>query len=151
MQIKDSFTIQAPVETVWQFFMDFERAAWCVPGVQAFEVVNDKNFKGRLTVKVGPVAANFTGSAELTELEPPRRLVAKASADDKSTRSTVLATFIATLSDVPGGTEVAYEMDINLRGRLAQFGSAVFQSTTKKLTTQFVECLQTALTNGERA
>lgn len=148
MLIKDSFTIQAPVEAVWQFFMDVERASQCVPGVKSFQVVDDKNYQGELTVKVGPIAAHFSGKATLTELQPPHRLVASAEAEDKASRSMVKAVFSSDLSAVEGGTQVDYQMDVSLRGRLAQFGSAVFQSTAKRLTAEFVGCVQAALAAG---
>jgi len=149
VQIKDSFIIQAPIESVWDFFMDVEGTSRCVPGVQSFEVVDDNNFKGELKVKVGPISAQFKGTATLTEKVPTRRLVASAEANDRATRSIVKAAFTSDLTTVDGGTQVDYEMDVSLRGRLAQFGSTVFQSTAKKVTAEFVQCVQAQLAGGE--
>ena len=59
MQINDSFIIQAPIESVWDFFMDVEGTSRCVPGVQSFEVIDDTNFRGELKVKVGPITAQL--------------------------------------------------------------------------------------------
>ena len=151
MQINDSFIIQAPIESVWAFFMDVERTSQCVPGVQAFEAIDDRNFRGELKVKVGPISAQFKGTAVLSEVIPTSRLVAGAQANDKTTRSMVKADFESELTAVEEGTRVDYQMEVNLRGRLAQFGSTVFQSTAKKLTAEFVECVQAQLAKGEES
>jgi len=149
LQINDSFIIQAPIESVWAFFMDVERTSQCVPGVQEFESIDDRNFRGELKVKVGPISAQFKGAAVLSEVIPTSRLVAGAQANDKTTRSMVKAEFESVLTAVGGGTRVDYQMEVNLRGRLAQFGSTVFQSTAKRLTAEFVECVQAQLAKGE--
>jgi carbon monoxide dehydrogenase subunit G len=149
LQINDSFIIQAPIESVWGFFMDVEGTSRCVPGVQSFEVIDETNFRGELKVKVGPITAQFKGTAILSEAIPTRRLVASAEANDRATRSFVKAAFTSDLTAVDGGTQVDYQMDVSLRGRLAQFGSTVFQSTAKKMTNEFVECVQAKLASGE--
>jgi hypothetical protein len=90
-------------------------------------------------VKVGPIAAAFYGTAVLTEIDPPRSVVASLEGDDKSIASFVKATFTSTLSPTKNGTEVAYQMEMNLRGRLAQFGTAVISATAKKMTAEFAK------------
>ncbi len=139
MQIGDSFVVRAPLEKVWAFLFDIERMSQCVPGVESIEVVDDKTYRGKLKIKVGPIAAAFGGTVTLTEVEPPRRVVASLEGDDKSSASVVKATFTSTLSPVGGGTEVAYQVDMNLRGRLAQFGGPVIGATAKKMTAEFAK------------
>ena len=139
MKISDSFLIHAPPEKVWNFLLDIERMSRCVPGVESVEAVDDKTYRGKLKVKVGPIAATFGGVARLTELDPPRRLVASVEGDDKASASAVKAVFEATLSAVEGGTEVSYQMDVALRGRLAQFGGPVIGATAKKMTAEFAK------------
>lgn len=145
MKITDSFTIQAPVETVWDFLLDIERMSQCVPGVESVEAVDETTYRGKLRLKIGPISTTFKGLAELTEVEPPHRLVASISGDDKAKGSTVKASFEANLVAVEGGTQVNYQMDLNLRGRLAQFGSAVVTATSKKMTAEFTKNLRAAL------
>ena len=138
MHIDDTFIVRAPREKVWELFFDIERMGRCMPGVESIERVDGMTYRGRLKIKVGPIAAAFDGMAALTEVDPPRRLVASLEGDDKSIASFVKATFTSTLSPVEGGTQVSYRMDMNLRGRLAQFGTAVIGATAKKVTAEFV-------------
>jgi carbon monoxide dehydrogenase subunit G len=146
MQISDSLTVTADRERVWAFLMDVERLAQCMPGVESVEEMDDSTYQGKLKVKVGPVMAAFNGKATITETDPPNRLVALIEGDDKSSDSTVKATFVSTLfSTDDDGTRIDYEMDVNLRGRLAQFGLTVVKGTARKMTAQFRKCVQETL------
>ncbi|HLF27749.1 MAG TPA: carbon monoxide dehydrogenase subunit G [Anaerolineae bacterium] len=137
MQIDDAFVVQAPRDKVWEFFFDLERLGRCLPGVESIERTDDTHYRGKLKVKVGPIAARFNGTATLVEAEPPRRVVASIEGDDRSIGTFVKMTLTSTLSAIDGGTQVAYQMDVNLRGRLAQFGGAVIGATAKKMAAEF--------------
>lgn len=151
MLIADTFSVEAPIEAVWNFFFDVERMRQSVPGVETIEQVDDRTYRGRIRVKVGAISASFGGSATLTEVEPPTRLAALLQGEDKSVASVVQGTFASTLRPVDGGTEVNYQMDVNLRGRLAQFGTAAVNSTAKRLTAEFTARLRDVLVTGTAA
>lgn len=145
MQIKDSFAVRASIEDVWNFLLDLERVGECMPGVESLEAVDDTTYKGNLKVKIGPISAAFKGTARLVEIDEPHRLVADIVGDDKAGASSVKATFSATLEKIEEGVRVVYEVDVSIRGRLGQFGLTVVHGTAKKMTAQFVECLQEKL------
>lgn len=145
MQIKDSFTIAAPQEKVWEFFFDIPRLSLCVPGVESVEVLGNGTYRGKLVVKVGPIKSQFSGIVTLTKIEPQQRIVGMLEGDDKATASSVKASFSSTLTRVGAGTEATFVMDVNLRGRLAQFGGPVISATAKKMTTEFAKNLKAQL------
>src|SRR5574342_420962 len=145
MQIADSFVVGAPPEEVWAFLFDLKQMGECVPGLASVEKVDEKTYRGTLKVKVGPVAAAFGGTATLTEFDPPRRMAAVLEGDDKLIASLVKTSFLSTLTAVEAGTEVAYQMEVNLRGRLAQFGTTVVRATAKKMTAEFAQNVRTRL------
>jgi len=147
MQIKDSFIIAAPQDKVWEFLFDIPKLSQCVPGIEAVEVVDDKTYRGKLVVKVGPIKSEFGGTVILTEVDAPNRIAGTVEGDDKSSASSVKATFSGTLTPVEGGTEAAFQVDANLRGRLAQFGGPVITATAKKLTAEFAKNLRAQLEN----
>jgi hypothetical protein len=91
---------------------------------------------------VGPIKSAFSGVVTLTEMEAPNRIGGTVEGDDKSSASSVKATFTGTLKTVEGGTEAAFEVEANLRGRLAQFGGPVINATAKKLTAEFAKNLR---------
>ena len=145
MKISDTFTIQAPSQTVWDFLLDIERMSLCVPGVESIEALDESTYRGNLKVKVGPISARFSGLVRLLETKPPRRLVASLEAEDKAIASLIKGTFSSELEGAGSGTKVTYEMDVNLRGRLGQFGTAVTAATARKMTAQFADNLRKAL------
>jgi carbon monoxide dehydrogenase subunit G len=145
MNFADSFVVEAPIQTVWDFLLDINRMGRCVPGVESIETVDDTTYRGKLKVKVGVISAAFGGTVRLAEVDPPHRLVAAIEADDRSSASQVKASFTSNLSPVEAGTRVEYDMEVNLRGKLAQFGLTVVRGTAKKMTAEFVKCLQQAI------
>jgi carbon monoxide dehydrogenase subunit G len=76
---------------------------------------------------------------------PPEQMTAEISGKDGASASLVKSTFTGRLSPVETGTRLDYEMDIALRGRLAQFGLTVVQATAKKMTADFARCLTATL------
>ena len=101
-----------------------------------------------LQVKVGPISSSFEGQVTFIERVPPTRLVAEVDGRDKVSASQVQATFTGLLSAVETGTQLDYEMDIALRGKLAQFGLVVVRATAKKMTSDFSKCFTDALTES---
>lgn len=149
MLLNDSFTVRAPVETVWALLQDVSRISSCVPGVDSVTQTAPDTYQGTLKVKVGPISAAFQGAVRFTERTAQERIVAEVDGQDKSTASLVKATFSAMLRSVDGGTQVDYEVDVALRGRLGQFGATIVQATAKKMTAEFARCLQEILAPQE--
>ena len=145
MLITDSFVIYAPQEKVWDFLFDIPKLSQCIPGIESVEVMDDKTYRGKLVVRVGPIKSEFSGKVILTEVDEPNRIAGTVEGDDKSSASSVRATFTGTLTPVDGGTEAAFQVEANLRGRLAQFGGPVITATAKKLTAEFAKNLRAQL------
>ncbi len=145
MQVADSFTLAAPREKVWEFLFDIPRLSQCIPGIESVEVVDDKTYRGKLVVRVGPIKSEFSGTITLTEVVPPDQIAGTVEGDDKASASSVKATFAGTLTPVEGGTKAAFQVEANLRGRLAQFGGPVIHATAKKLTAEFAKNLRAQL------
>jgi uncharacterized protein len=145
MQIKDSFVINATQDKVWEFLFDIPKLSECVPGIESVEVVDDKTYRGKLVVKVGPIKSSFSGIVTLTEVDAPNQIAGTVEGDDKSSASSVKASFTGMLKTVDGGTEAAFEVEANLRGRLAQFGGPIINATAKKLTAEFAKNLREKL------
>jgi carbon monoxide dehydrogenase subunit G len=145
MLIKDSFVINAPQEKVWDFLFDIPRLSQCIPGIESVEVVDERNYRGKLVVRVGPIKSAFSGVVTLTEVNAPNQIAGTVEGDDKASASSVKASFTGTLQAMDGGTEAAFEVEANLRGRLAQFGGPVITATAKKLTAEFAKCLKERL------
>lgn len=145
MILKDSFTVDAPIDKVWDFFQDIPRLSACIPGIEEVEEIEPDVFRGVMKVKVGPLSARFSGQVKVLERVAPERLVALVEGEDSSSASSAKATFTGVLIEESSGTRLEYETDVSMRGRLAQFGFAVIRGTAKKMTGIFAKNLQEAL------
>ncbi|OGO20677.1 MAG: hypothetical protein A2Z14_19120 [Chloroflexi bacterium RBG_16_48_8] len=145
MILKDSFTVDAPLEDVWAFLQDIPRLSACIPGIEEVEEIEPDVYRGVMKVKVGPLSAKFSGQVKVLERVAPERLVALVEGEDHSSASSAKATFKGVLTREKNGTRLEYETDVSMRGRLAQFGFAVIRGTAKKMTGIFAKNMQEAL------
>ncbi|EPD69086.1 SRPBCC family protein [Streptomyces sp. HGB0020] len=145
MKIDQEFGVEVPVERVWRTLTDLEGLAPCLPGAQLTGVEGD-TYKGRVKVKVGPVISQFAGKARFVKLDEDAR-IAVISAAGKDTRGAgnASATIHARLRPEGAGTVVTVSTDLNISGRLAQFGSGMIKEISQKLFAQFVENVETRL------
>ncbi len=142
MKMENEFTVEAPVEQAWETLLDLERITPCLPGA-ALEEESDDEYKGTMTIRLGPVTQKYNGTVSFEETdEESRRAVLKADGKDARGQGTASATITSTLSEEDGGTKVRVETDMHLTGRAAQFGRGVQQEVATKLINQFAECLE---------
>jgi hypothetical protein len=143
MNIHDEFRVGVPVETAWSTFLDVERIAPCMPGAQLQEVDGDE-YRGVVKVKVGPITAQYKGAARIVEAdEAARRIVIKAEGRDTRGQGNASANVTASLQPDGDGTHVTIDTDLNVTGKVAQFGRGVMADVSSKLLGQFVTCLET--------
>lgn len=145
MIIRETFEIEVPLEQVWAFLQDVPRLATCVPGVEKVEEIGSEQYRGQLAVRIGPLSARFEGIVRITRREPPTCLEAEIEGRDGASGSFVKAAFRGTLEPVEKGTRLACEVNLTLRGRLAQFGSPVFEATARRMIAEFARRLREAM------
>lgn len=148
MIIEGDFTIDAPIQQVWDFLIDIQRMSLCLPGVEQVAQTGENAYSGLVTVKVGPIAASFQGEVNILEQDPPKLLRAKLQGKDRKTASMVTGEFSSEITALEDKvSQVDYKFDIKIRGRLGQFGQAVILDTSKQLTNAFVECVRARVEN----
>jgi carbon monoxide dehydrogenase subunit G len=149
MDLTNEFEVGVPVEQAWAVLTDVERIAPCLPGAQLQEVDGDE-YRGVVKVKVGPITAQYKGTASFIEKDDDAH-VAKLKADGRDTRGNgnANAVITATLVAVDGGTKVTVDTDLQITGKVAQFGRGVLADVSAKLLGQFVENLETTVLADE--
>ena len=130
---------------------DIPRIAPCLPGAELKGVEGDE-YKGVVKVKVGPITAQYSGVARFVEQdEAAGRAVLSAEGRDTRGAGNARATITATLTPDGNGTQVSVITDLDVTGRVAQFGRGVLADVSAKLMEQFAECLSGQLGGGEPA
>lgn len=151
MKIENRFWVDLPVEDAWRVLLDIERIAPCMPGAELQDVEGDE-YRGVVKVKVGPITAQYQGTARLVETdEATHRAVVKAQGRDTRGQGNASATVTMSLAADGDGTEVSIDNDVTVTGKVAQFGRGVMADVSSKLLTQFVECLEADVLGGAGA
>jgi carbon monoxide dehydrogenase subunit G len=150
MEISDQFRVSTPIDETWKVLLDIERIAPCLPGAQLEEIDGDE-FRGVVKVKVGPITAQYKGTARLAEVnEAERRILIDASGRDTRGQGNASAKILVTMTGDDNGTEVSVNTDLSITGKVAQFGRGVLGDVSAKLLGQFVERLEADVLGGDQ-
>ena len=142
MLIENSFTVPGDPERVWGVLLDVERIAPCMPGAEITEQVDDRNWKGKVNVKFGPVSLAFAGAVAMTERDDQaHRVVLSARGMEQKGKGAATASVTSWLEGAADGTTVKMEADITLTGPVAQLSRGLLPEVSKKLTAEFANCL----------
>lgn len=144
MQIKESFTVAAPPETVWRFFEDIGRVARCVPGVQSVEVLGPDRYKVVATQKVGFISATFEMTTQIDEREAGRFLaLSSVGKSVKGAVGTLRSRDRVEFDATPeGGTSITLTSELMVGGMLGALGHKAIASKSKEMTEKFAQALQ---------
>jgi carbon monoxide dehydrogenase subunit G len=153
MKLNNEFTVDVPVEDVWNVLLDLERITPCLPGASLTEETGEREYDGAMKVKLGPVTQQYKGTVKIQEAdESAHRAVLRADGKDARGQGTASATIVSTLHDEGNGsTRVSVETDMQITGRAAQFGQGIQQQVSEKLLGRFADCLEEEITNGGAA
>ena len=142
MELAHEFTVNTPIDRAWAVLTDVERIAPCMPGAELTEVDGD-TYHGLVKVKVGPITAQYKGTASFVEKDAAaHRAVLKAAGRDARGQGNASATVTAVMTEQGDGTRVAITTNMTVSGRVAQFGRGVMADVTAKLLQQFVDNLE---------
>jgi uncharacterized protein len=149
MDLSDEIVINAPRAKVYAALNDPEVLRACIPGCEELIKHSDTELEAKVTLKVGPVKAKFSGSVTLSPDNPPQ------SFSLTGTGNGGVAGFAkggaqVELTEIPEGTLLRYTAKAEIGGKLAQLGSRLIQGTATKLAasffTSFAEVVNTAET-----
>jgi carbon monoxide dehydrogenase subunit G len=130
--------IEAPRDVVWVALNDVEVLKQSIPGCESIEKVSDTEMKAKVTLKVGPVKASFTGKVTLSDLDPPNGYTISGEGSGGAA-GFAKGSAKVNLAETSGATDLTYEVKAQIGGKLAQLGSRLIDATAKKLAGEFFE------------
>jgi carbon monoxide dehydrogenase subunit G len=145
MEFDNSFEVPLPVDETWKLLMDIRRIAPCLPGAELTEVIDDRTYKGKVGVRLGPVSLAFAGTVKFDEIDDAaHRAKISAQGSDAKGRGAANATATFHLEPVTGGSKVLVHTNLTLSGAVAQYGRGVgiIQITAAQIITQFANNLK---------
>jgi carbon monoxide dehydrogenase subunit G len=148
MEFDNSFEVPLPPAEAWAVLMDIPRIAPCMPGAELTEIVDPQNFKGKISVRLGPVALAFAGRVEFDRIDAVNRSASlKAQGSDAKGRGAANAMATFHVEPDGSGARVVIHTDLSLSGAVAQYGRGVgmIQATAAQIIGQFAGNLRAQL------
>lgn len=136
MEMNGSQRIEASREQVYAALNDVDILRQCIPGCESIEKTSDTEMNAKVTLRIGPVKASFTGKVTLSDLDPPNGYTISG---EGSGGMAGFAKGGANVDLVPEGeaTMLNYTVKAEIGGKIAQLGSRLIDGTAKKLAGEF--------------
>lgn len=149
MQLVNEFSVDAPLELAWSVLTDIPTVIECVPGAELDSTDGD-DYHAHVAIKVGPVGMTLTGKATLVSRDDDtNEMIVRGSARDRKGNGSTAATVHIVAREDGGRSVVTVTTDLELTGRIAQFGTGVITQVSGRIIGQFVDRLNTVIT-GDR-
>jgi uncharacterized protein len=148
MKFSQRAVIPSAREPLWNFLMDVPKVAQSLPGVESVSKIDDTTYQGTLKVRVGPIALNLTGKIILEEQDKERwRAALRAEAKDRMAAGAVNGKTSMELKELgPKETELVVETDVNILGKIGEFGQPIIRKKADQMLQQFVENIKRQIT-----
>src|SRR5436190_21570924 len=148
MEFDNSFEVPLPPAEAWKVLLDIERIAPCMPGAELTEVVGKDTYKGKIGVRLGPVALTFAGIVKFEEIDDANHTArVSAQGTDAKGRGGANASSVFRLEPSGSGSKVLVHSNLTLSGAVAQYGRGVgiIQATATQIMNQFAARLKDKL------
>lgn len=153
MEFDNSFNVPLPPAKAWVVLSDIPRIAPCLPGAELTEVIDARNYKGNISVRLGPVALAFAGHVQVESIDDANyRASVRAQGADARGRAAANATATFLIERADGGSRVLIHTDLMLSGAVpyrhhqvllaTSDEDGIIQATAAQIIGQFAHNLQ---------
>ena len=140
IELRQTFQVRAPVDTVWAFMLNPENVVACMPGASLTQIVDEKSFVGAVKIKVGAVTAQYQGTITYVETDRAAGIVKMLAEGKERGGGTVRGTIVSQLSAIDGGsaTSVETRSSIDLTGKIVQVGRGMIEGVSGQIIKMYV-------------
>jgi carbon monoxide dehydrogenase subunit G len=135
MKIEGSHDVPAPRQQVWEAFLDPERLRQAIPGCERLDAIGEDEYRAVMKVGVAAVKGTFEGKVRLGDKNPPSSYT--LGVEGSGGPGFVRGQTQISLSDIEGGTRVAYVADVQVGGLIAGVGQRMLGGVAKMMADQF--------------
>lgn len=144
MDMQGSRVLAATQEQAWNALNDPEVLKACIPGCEKVERTGDDSYALGMAVKIGPVAARFSGRIQLQDLNPPQSYTLQFDGNGGAA-GFGKGNAQVSLTPVESGTELAYTVKAQVGGKIAQVGQRLVDGVAKQMAEEFFKRFDTRL------
>jgi carbon monoxide dehydrogenase subunit G len=149
MKLAGDIIIAAPRQAVFDALRDARLFAACVEGVRDLREIDATHYKAVMETRVAYIKFKFDVAVEVTQAQAPEAIEAKIEGTPHGIVGRLSATSRTTLAEQGDATQVRYEIEAALTGKLGSLGQPVIRAKAKEMERQFAEKLRAAF--AERA
>jgi uncharacterized protein len=143
MHLVDEFTVAAPPDQCFEFLLDLERVAPCVPGAEIGARNEAGGYAGKVSVKLGPMKFAYTGTVRIAERDAAeRRAVIEGQGRASGGAETARVRSVMEVLPEGAGSRVRMSTELEIKGRAAQMGQGVIADVSRRLIGQAAACLE---------
>jgi carbon monoxide dehydrogenase subunit G len=146
MVVSGTKELAAPRETVWSVISEPEEMAKLMPGVESFEIQDEKHWTAKVKVPLGLGGLKMTINFEKLEERPPEHASMRAKGNGVGALMDMTTAF--TLSEAGSGTSMAWEADVKIAGPVGAMGQRVLQPIVNQQVGQVLEALEQRVTEA---
>jgi hypothetical protein len=150
MELSGTKVIAADVDSVWAHLNNPETLKACIPGCEELTGSPEEGFSAVVKQKVGPVKATFKGEVTLSNVAPGKSYTITGEGKGGVAGFAKGGADVA-LTTVDGGTELTYDVQAKVGGKLAQLGSRIIGGFARKMADQFFERFQETVEGSDTA
>ena len=149
MRFEHKVTVEAPKQKVRDFLDDFNRAAFCVPGLQDLKDLGNDEYEGTIRVRIGPLGLNVGGHAKIERANEDGSWRVKGEGRDRRVGASMTANVEAHLEELaPAQTQVEVLADVQFAGRLAELGQPLIKRKADSFVQEFAQNLRKAISES---
>jgi carbon monoxide dehydrogenase subunit G len=147
MKFNQKAVVAVAREPLWKFLMDIPKVAQSLPGVEKIEQLDPDTYQGTLKVRVGPISLNLQGKITVEERDQDNwRATLRADANDRVAAGAIRGKTSMTLVELNAHeTELSVESDVNILGKIGEFGQPIIRKKADKMLQDFVKNIKTQL------
>lgn len=143
MRLDQEFTVDAPAERVWAFLMNVPEMAACIPGASDVKQIDDTTYDATVKARIGPISASFGCRIAILELDDDAHAgVVEVSGKDAKIGGGVKARMAMSLREDGGATTVTIGSDVDILGKIGQYGHGMIGKRAAAMLDDFSTCLQ---------
>ncbi len=143
MHFEKEFVLKKPLEEVWNFIVNPETIAPCIPGVESVETIDASHYRAKVKVMVSFVTATFGLNVEIMERRDPSLLKSRIKGKDSGIGSSISAETTLEVTPISDHeTKVKYGANFVFTGQVASLGRSIMQAKTEEQTALFMNNLR---------
>ena len=150
-EIVKTFTVRAPAAKVWEFLLDVERVAKCLPGAAITGKLDEKTWSGTMSVKLGPVTSGYKGKIVFEKIDAAAHTaeIVATGADVKGKGGADMRLTSTVAEKAPLETEVRAASKVNITGILAQMGRGMVEDVADRMFQTFSQNMRAELEQAQ--